>query len=315
MMRTLLFTLLVFFATPALAQTFSSAAPQTELTFEPFFPKPGQEVTVSFNNFGRFSGSDIIWTLNDEEVADVRNRSEMTFIAGPLGSPDIVTATVVRSSGAVQNFQVEVVPTYVDIIIEPQTRVPDFYVGRGAPSVGSRINVTALVNNGELLEGDYLYTWRLNGQVLEGGPIRGTNQVSFDNPRGSRSTIIVGITTVDGQSVGRRSIYYRSLKPELVFYENNALYGQSHNAISRSLLMVGQAATVVAEPYHLDIRTYNNPDITEWEIDGQSQVIGGNPYQITIQKVAEDSSSNLTFHVRSTSELLQGAKDDFKIVY
>jgi hypothetical protein len=70
----------------------------------------------------------------------------------------------------------------------------------------------------------------------------------------------------------------------------------------------------VAEPYYLDIRTYNDPDINEWEIDRVAQQkSNANPYVITIQKVEEGGQSDVSFHVRSTTELLQGVEDRFKV--
>jgi hypothetical protein len=289
---------------------------QTELEVEPQFPEPGETVTVSFVNSGRFSGSDIVWSINGEVVPDANNRRELQFVAGELGQSAIVSVNVVRPSGVVEEYAAAITPTYVDIVFEPQTRIPDFYEGRGVPTIGSQINATVLVNNGQLLDDDYVYTWRLNGQILEGGPIRGTNTVSFDTPQGSRSTLIVSVANRNGFVVGRDAIYFQSERPEVYFYEFNSLHGQSHLAITDRLLLVGSAATVVAEPYYLDIRTYNNPDIIEWEIEDEVQTnTNTNPYRITIQKVEEGGESEVAFHVRNTTQLLMGARGDFNVVY
>ena len=318
LMRHLLLTaLFLLVAAPAHAQLDSSfLGVQTELEADPRFPKPGEMTTVSFSNFGKYYNADVIWRLNGEVVADASNKREVKFVAGDIGETDVITATIVSGSGRTQVFAAEIVPTYIDIVLEPQTRVPDFYEGRALPSVGSQVNATVLVNNGTLHTGDYIYTWIVDGQVLEGGPIRGTNQVSFETPRGSQPIVQVSVSDVQGRVIGNRAIYFETVKPEIVFYESNALHGQSYNAISDSLILVGSAATLVAEPYYLDIRTYNNPDISEWEVDNEGQeTSGSNPYHITIQKVDEGNTSKVSFHVRSTYELLQGAEDRINIVY
>jgi len=318
LMRVLLLLIIVIFAQPVAAQLDTDfLESQTNLSITPDFPRPGQLTNISFANYNsQLYGADIIWRLNGEVVADASNQKEVEFIAGDLGDTDVVSVSVIRDSRVIQSYSIDVRPTYVDIILEPQTRTPDFYKGRASPSVGSQINATVLVNNSKLLTGDYIYTWRIGNRVLEGGPIRGTNKVSFDTPRGSKSTLTVDVSDTNGNSVGRRAIYFRSSKPELVFYESNALYGQSHTAISDSLVLIGTAATIIAEPYHLDIRTYNNPDVNEWEIDRNEQAnTNPNPYQITIQKVSEGGTSNVSFHVRSTTEFLQGAQDSIQIVF
>lgn len=308
---------LVFFAVPVSAQLQTDfLGASTELIVSPEFPQPGETVSVEFANFGRYSRNDIVWRLNGEVIANANNRRAVEYVASSLGKEDIVTATVVLPSGSTRSFTVQVVPTYVDIVIEPQTRVPNFYEGRAVPSIGSQVNATALVNNGKLLTGDYLYTWRVNGQALEGGPIRGTNQVTFETPRGSRVLLQLTVTDTDGNTLGKKALYVESVKPEMVFYEFNSLHSQSHIAISDTLIMVGSAATIVAEPYYLDIRTYNNPDISEWEIDRDTQDnSNSNPYRITVQNVEQGGQSKVSFHVRSTTELLQGVEDSINIAY
>ena len=319
MMRTLIFTLLVFFAIPALAQVDTGFyGNQPDMSITPEFPRPGEEVTVELKVAGsKTFNSEIVWTINGQVVGDANNKRKVEFVAGPVGKVMTVQAAVNRPSGITDLYTVNVKPTYIDIVLEPQTRVPDFYQGRAQPTVGSLVNATVLVNDGGLIDREDLsYTWRLGGKVLEGGQIRGAKQVSFNTPPGSQSNLFVSVTAPGGKVLGRRAIYFETVKPSLEFYEINALYGQSHNAITDSLVLVGQAATIVAEPFNLDINVYNDPDINEWEIDRVVQSNNNpNPYMITIQKVNEGGSSEVSFHVRSTTEFLQGSMRDLKIVY
>lgn len=315
-MRAIFLLILIPFlmsVTPVHAQM--SNAPR--LTIEPAFPKPNETVTIKLVGVSsQLFGSDITWTLDGEVLGDANNQREVEIVAGTLGQTQSVVASVMTPSGLKSTLVATIEPKYIDLVVEPQTRVPDFYAGRPVASVGSSIIVTALLNDGTLQEGDYVYTWRLNNKVLDGGPIRGTNQISFDMPRGSQSTLSVVISDTTGTTIGSRSIYFRSVYPELAFYESNALYGQSATAISKKIVLTGSASTIKAEPYFLDIRTYNNPDIVEWKIDNTLQTNTGlNPYVITVQKVSEGGTSDVSFHVRSMSELLQGVENSFDIAF
>lgn len=309
-----LFIIPSFFAFAQLDTGFLN--PVNELTSEPQYPQPGDVVTLTVLSYGtQLSNSDIVWRKNGVVIADANNRREVKIEAGELGQKDTITATVINPSGSTQVFAADINPVYLDIVIEPQTRTPDFYEGRALPSIGSQINVTALVNDGQIRE-NLRYLWRLNNSVLEGGPIRGSNQVSFDMPRGSQALLSLEVSELNGLGVAKRTIAISSAKPELVFYESNTLYGQSHIGITKTLILSGAAATVLAEPYYLDIRTFNNPDIDEWKIDNVLQSNNAaNPYQITIQQAEAGGSSNISFHVRSTSELLQGAQGNFNVSY
>lgn len=321
-MKSIRFTICLLFglflySSPAAAQISQDLGPQTDLNFEPMFPDPGETVTVSFVNYGsRYHGADLIWSVNGEIIGDATNRREAQFVAGELGEPMLVNLFTKSNRGIEQRFSAAIVPTYVDIVIEPQTRVPDFFEGRAVPSVESLVNATAVINNGSIINEKFVHTWILNGKVLEGGAVRGTNQVTFETPRGPRSTLRLDVTDLTGNVVGRRSIYFESVYPELHFYAKDPLHGQAYNTISDQLLMVDSSATVVAEPYNLDVRVYNNPDVKEWKINRTVQNLTiANPYQITIEKTGTNGTTDVTFHVRSTSELLQGAEESIEIAY
>lgn len=306
-------------AAPAFAQldTGFAQTDQTTLKLEPEFPKPGELVTISLNSYGSsVYNSNIVWRYDGELVADATNKRTIQVVAGDFGEKNTVVASLVSQSGSERQVSTAIEPGYIDIVIEPQTRVPNFFKGRALPSIGSSINATALVNNGNSNQSNLIYTWRLNNKVLANGPIRGTNQITFEMPRGSQSTLSLEIINVNGEVVGRKAIILDSVRPELVFYESNALYGSSHNSIVNSLILLGANATILAEPYFIDSRTYNNPDISEWKIDNSSRTVSaGNPYEITIQKLQDGGSSRVNFHVRSTTEVLQGAEDSIEITF
>jgi hypothetical protein len=224
---------------------------------------------------------------------------------------------LVRDSGSTRRYSLSYEPSYVDIVIEPQTRVPDFYVGRALPSIDSQVNATALLNNGSLLDpSDLTYRWRLNNLVLEGGPIRGTNQVSFKTPRGGDHVLRVEIADSRGTLLGEQIVAMPSERPELVFYESNPLFGQSHIAITDQLVLTGQAATLVAEPYNMDILVYNNPEVVEWSIDNNETASNSaSPYQITIQRAGEGNRSEISLGIYSTRELLQSTTGSITVTF
>jgi hypothetical protein len=59
---------------------------------------------------------------------------------------------------------------------------------------------------------------------------------------------------------------------------------------------------------------YNNPDIAQWKINSSvSQNQGSNPYQITFQPTGVAESARLGFHVRDTTDVLQGARDNIQV--
>jgi hypothetical protein len=202
------------------------------------------------------------------------------------------------------------------MIFEPQTHVPFFYEGRALPSIGSIVNATALVDMGSLMNEDLVYIWRVEQTVLEQGPIRGRNKVSFEMPRGRRATVYLQVSRPAGDVIARRAVYLPSVYPQMAFYEENALYGPMNKRLPNNLFLTNNSLTLLAEPYNLDSRVFNAPDVSEWKID-QSEAISptSNPYKMVIQKTGENSKSTVNFQVRSIEQVLQGAGGNITLSY
>jgi hypothetical protein len=289
-------------------------SPELLLETEPEYPRPGEEVTISINDYrGGTYGSNVTWLYDGKVVDSAENRRSVTIVAGALNVPTKVEAVLSKPSGGREVLSTTIRPVYLDIIIEAQTRVPDFYLGRSLPSIGSMVNATALVNDGRM-RNDLVYTWSLDRKVLEGGPIRGRDQVSFAMPMGDNAILSVQATEPSGRILARRAIFVPSVQPSMNFHEVSALFGVRQSPIDSELILVGNTATVQAEPYHLDTRVYNNPDVAQWKIDNSSQSnTGGSPYQITFQQTGLNGSVKLGFQVRDTTQVLQGANDSIRV--
>lgn len=293
-----------------------SLAPQSTLVVDPPYPAPGEVVTVSVNDYASQSfGAGITWTYDGETIPASVNERSVEVVAGALGSTGIIEATMVPTVGSPEVIRAEINPIYLDIIVEPQTRVPDWYLGRPMTSIGSQVNVTALVNDGSLLDPSQLvYTWQVNRQVLDAGPVRGRNKMSFDTPRGAFTNLSLSVSRVGGEIIASKIIRFESVAPTMSFYEQHSLYGSRLFPVSNSLSIIGNAVTVQAEPYYLDTRIYNNPDVSDWEIDSVRTDNGSsNPYEITLQRAASSGDTMVGFHVRSLQEILQGVEDNIRI--
>ncbi len=311
--------LCVLFMCPFLtmAQTGANAFINTDLTLEiqPSFPQPGEEVTLTLNDYGgSYYGASLEWFSNGVIIAGATNQRSITVTAPGIGEKETIAVVLKMSNGLTTSVKQVIAPVYADIIVEPQTHVPGFYKGRALPSAGSTINLTALLSDGRMMGSDLVYTWRVNEEVLEGGPLRGRNRISFVAPQDKELIISLEVTRPTGETVANRSIYVASMTPELHFYEVNALYGIETRAIRDNFTMIGNSATIKAEPYYLASSVFNRPDILEWKIN-QNQVTNqsGDPYELTLEKTGNSGEARMQFHVRSTVDFLQGARGEFNI--
>ena len=310
---------LILLALPVwVSAQFNTFAPQNALVVTPPYPEPGQVVSVDLDDYaGGLFGATIEWSYNGDIIPTLENQRSIEFVAGDVGTTDVIEAALTTAAGVTETLSATVNPIYLDIILEPQTRVPDWYQGRSLPSIGSVVNATALVYDGNLLNpADLVYTWRVNQQVLEAGPVRGRNVMAFNTPRGNTFLLSVTVARATGETIARETIVVNSVNPELAFYEQHPLYGPSAFPIDPNRAFIGNTLAVVAEPFHLDTRVYNNPDVAVWEINGLETDNGSrNPYEITLQRGATSGQTTVTFHVRSLREILQGVEDDLRLSF
>lgn len=289
---------------------------QEGITVQPEFPKPGDIVTLQFESYGaNTGGATLTWRVNGQTIADATNRRQATMVAGALGTRDIIEVVIQQQDGVSRSIQTAVVPGYLDIVIEAQTHVPHFYRGRSLPSFGSPVVATALLHTGANSPTDLVYTWRLNQKVLEFGPIRGRNSVTFDATWGREMLLSVQVAQPDGTVLGRKAISVPVASPEMHFYEVNGLYGTIPLAIKDRLLMIGSTATIIAEPYYLNSRVFNAPSSYRWRVDSEEVTSRSNPYQVTIQKTGDSGTSRLQFEVLDTMTVQQNARGSIQVQY
>ncbi len=285
------------------------------LELNPQNPAPDSPFSVTINDYSvPGQTSSIIWRVDGQVIVEAENSRRIDLTSKGSGEATVVEATLGRSGGGNIVIKQTVTPLYLDVIIEAQTRSPGFYTGRSLPSVGSTINATAILSS-NLAPSDLVYLWEAGDKVIDGGPLRGRNRISATVPSGQVFLIKVEVRKTNGDFVASRLVQVRTFSPEIYFYEKSSLYGVNNKPIS-SFGLIGASATIVAEPYNLDIKTFNSPPLLVWEVDGkETSTTLGNPYEITLARpegVASGASA-INFHVRNLTNLLQGAKGSFRI--
>jgi len=293
----------------------SIAEPGISIKITPTYPEPDTAFTASLDDYSSIDRvTNIAWKVDGEVQQSAANLRELNLRSMDGGQSTVIEAVVTYSTGRTQTIKQTVTPRYLDIVVEAQTKTPSFYLGRSLPSADSTVNLTAVLSNTAIANGNLLYTWRLNNTVIGGGAQRGKNKTSITTPAGTAFLIGLEVSTLTGEILARRTVSVPSVSPTLHFYEKSSLYGLSNRSVS-SLNLTGDSITMQAEPYNLAIETYNLPDLVEWKINGAVvRNPNQNPYEITLTADNQTfSASTIDFHVRNLSSLLQGVRGQFKL--
>jgi hypothetical protein len=285
-----------------------------QIELQPAFPGPFSTVKATLNDYATdATGAIINWRINGVVQKSLENQRSVELEVGDIGKNFTIEALLTSSDGTRLSATQVITPAYLDLIVEPQTRVPQFYKGRALPSLGSTVNLSALVNAGNTTKESLVYTWSMNGTVLLGGPVRGQNQISITMPQGG-ALLNISIERAGGGVIASKSVQLNNTLPFLKFYTVNSLYGVSKRPIKDSLSLIGNSTNVRAEPYNLDIRTFNDPDLLEWNIAGQTVApVSTNPYEINLVRQGGTQITSIGFHVRNLTQVLQGAEASFYV--
>ena len=288
------------------------------LESSPRLPQPFEPVTVELNDAGaQLQGATIEWRLNGEPLQDAAGRRSLELTAPDAGEITTVEAVLTTPSGGVTTAVTELRPVYLDLVVEAQTRTPAFYRGRALPSSGSTVRLIALMHGHSEAPDDLFYRWEIAGDVFSGGPLRGQNIILTELPLGLETTIDIEVFDLSNTRIAERRIALRLHEPDVSFYEVSSLYGMLPRAINGPQLLSSGSLTVQAEPYHLDLATFNDPDLIEWEVDNQPRSVSrrGNPYRVTLERRFNRGGASVDFHVRNLDELVHGARGSLTITY
>jgi hypothetical protein len=308
---------ILFFTTPAVhAQTLPGQG--LGLLATPEFPTPHSPVEVSLNDYSiDTAGADVSWYVNGVEKVDSRNERTIQVLAGDLGKKTSVRVVLTRSGVAGLSATTSFVPTQVDLILEANTYVPDFYRGRALPSPESSARAIALVHDGTTAPlTAYTYKWSEDGEVLFGGPVKGKSSIDITVSRFKGKTLTVDVSNGDGVAVGRQTLYLEATQPQILFYEHCPLRGLLEKAIVGPLPFIGEEISVYGEPFFLHTNVADSEVDFSWEIDGTpTNVTSESPNAITLRQVGGGGGAEIGLRIVTKKRIPQVIEKAFEVFF
>ena len=272
----------------------TTAQTTTELQINPQFPKAGETATASFPvNMGGIIGGEIKWFINGVEKTSFKNNRSISFTVNRDETTQL-RAEVTSHNGEETLYEKTISPVRVDILVNTDTLVPNFYKGRPLPVSGSQITATALVFENTIKStGEYLYLWEVDNKQQNNDPTRTSNTITFSPKYESQKRVSVTVLDSSGRAIAKESVLIPIAHSELHFYEVNPLKGQSPIALKENDFFVGEEMTVKAQPYYINASPENMT--TQWKVDGKKVTASSNPLELNIRKLTEIGSVYLSF--------------------
>ena len=276
------------------------------------FPQPQERIQATVRNTSSSAPGNLTWRIDNQVNAAHTNQRTIQFTAGALGT----TIPIQVFQGERMIAEATVRPTYVDIIVEPQTYVPSFYEGRPLPSAGSQVRLTALVDDGRGTDfSQYTYTWRFDNQLIAGGAARGASQITTSVPNRRSVIVSVEVSRVGVGVVARNSITVPIVEPQTIFYSVSALHGLQPQALTNNTRMSGNVKTIRALPFYFPLQSLNQNAAITWRVNGQERAANTDtPFELTLRR-DNTPQANVRFTLQNRGDIIYNTSSAIDILY
>jgi hypothetical protein len=308
-LRRLSFSIFLF-ALVVLAASVSGAQAQADsditISLSPLSPAPGDTVTMTVESpFIDTNDSTITWYENGNIIAQGNGQTTASIVAGALGHASDITVSLVAPDGETASTEIEIAPTEVDLLVDSDSYVPPFYLGRALPSAGTNLRLQAIAHlkrpDGTFVpSSDITYTWKQDGRVVGNVSGRGKSSAVLPAP------VLYGTTDIevnaqsddpsDSSLSGSASLSIPATTPVLALYQDNPLLGITYYDTLASQASVSDSeATFAAVPYFAQIRSPNDPRlIYAWTVNGASVAAGANdPSELTLNSSGSSNQAQI----------------------
>ena len=320
-MKMLLFVIVLSISGATIIHAQGVGIPQqagVTLTTTPTSPLPGEPFTVradttSFN----MARATLTWFVNGIEDAMLDNEREVEFVAPQLGNGVEIEVLVSPVNGPSHTKTLTIIPSVVDLIIEADTVTPMFYRGRHLPSADSETHIAAIPhiydeNKTKVTAEELVYRWSIGGRVLKEGI--GAQTLSLTTPS-DRTIVRLDVEGLNTNAFHTAHTVINPHDPEVIFYENNPLYGLSRTAIQGTETVQSDEITVRAVPYFLPQETLESAEYT-WSLDRKKiDNPSKDPQDITLRTAGDGSRAQVHFLLKDIARYFHVINNRFTVLF
>lgn len=328
-MKHLLLTLgiaVAFIPCVTLAQNLESLGGQSDsLVIEtaPLRPGPNQMVTITIESYATdLNRSTVSWFLNNGLAKEGIGQKQFTFKTGKTGSLSNILIVVTTQEGALIQETLNIRPASLDLIWEAQSYTPPFYKGKAFYPYQGTVKVVAIPNivtenGGKLSAKNLVYTWTINGSVNQAVSGYGKNFINFIGGIPLKPTEVeVEAESIDKVYVASGLTSFTPQPPELLFYEDNPLYGILYNkALAGEVMLRDEEIRIAAIPYFIGVGQRTGAGLTyNWQLNSESAGVDTANDSLTFRRDKGVTGTALvSLEVANPAKIFQFSKNNLSL--
>lgn len=264
----------------------------------PAVPGPNEEVVLGAKNFlTDMRRADIRWFVNGTLEKEGIGETVLSLTTGDVGSRITVRAVAYTFEGDTLSETILLVAGEVDILWQAYTYTPPAYKGKALPTAESKIRLLALPNlvtesGATLLPKTLVYEWRKDGAMMAEVSGYGRQDIVVNASRGGVLNMEVSVSNLTKTLSARRKITIKTVSPELIFYEENALSGTQYGrAIGSEYSPFVNEFQIRAEPYYFSTNDMEGGGVDyKWSLN-REEIEGEKHPVITLRKSPDQKGS------------------------
>lgn len=276
------------------------------ITVYPQIPKPGQTITIELRSSTlALERATISWFVDNRAFQSGVGLTKIESKTGLSGSSSTFRA-VVSLDGKKYEKSRRISPASVDLIWQARSYTPPMYKGKALFPYQGEVTIVAMpdmVENGVRLSSkNLIYTWKANGTRLKDSGGVGKDSITVESDVIVRPIeLSVEVLSASGRTAATQSIVLEYSEPEVVFYEDNPLYGPLyHQSLGGSINLQNQEIWIKAAPYYFSTPTHHADRAIafDWNINSGST---GQRQSTIILRHSGDESGRSVLSVKTTS--------------
>lgn len=293
------------------------------VTTDPTYPGANQFVKVNLESYAiDLNRSTISWFVNGQLEKEASGDKTLTFKTGPIGSNTNILILIKDNKEQTYQQTININPAEVDLVWEGQSYTPPFYKGKAIYPLQGTVKIVAIPNlvvggNQEPAK-NLVYTWSVDGDAISQASGLGKNSMTYTGGTLPNNVkISVEVSTLDKKFNASRSISLSPQLPQLLFYENNPIYGVMYNkALSSNTALSQSEISLVGIPYFIGAKERSGNNLKyEWRQNGN---IVSNSNKSTLsfkQDKGQEGVSFIGLQVSNPEKMFQMAENDISIKF
>jgi hypothetical protein len=295
-----------------------------EISSSPTTPLAGGQVNFELSSLtSNIDSMKIEWFVDGEIRQEGLGLTTFSITAKNNGQNTNVKAVASEKDGSSGTAEINILPAEVNLIVENQSFAPPFYKGGTYFTNQSATRIVAMPNildenSQKVSSKNLVFKWTQNGTVL--GSSSGTGKDSiliYGSIPISDIMVKVEIFDLSGQSIASRSLILKTKDPQILFYENNSLYGILFNrAVRNYYLGTREELKITAEPFSYSFNTNRDASAKySWSINQNPIGTLGNKNEIILKQTDTIVSgiAQISLNINNTARIFQYSTDIFNV--